>query len=308
VYPIDGQEYRYALDSYAPGQPDAPFGFRAGNDIYGAQGVWIEGQATSDANAIHLFDTSNTLREPFTSVTITVNNSASLDWVDVFESQGSGSEEVKIDTFTSHNTNNVLSGSTFEITTSIPTDTPESGAIYVVDVSGVSTRYPHHRYRYTSWTGSVFTLATEITGTADGGSSGNTLVDSGAFGSGVQRGDAIRNTTDGTYSFIQEVTDANTIVTMPGITWDVSDNYEINSLWDTYDNTNTVYSAFLSGEASGSTFSGNILFLETTELVCKVRRAAPKANPIRDFSSPTQLTQAAGASFQTVRDPDTVAT
>lgn len=308
VYDVDGQEYRYALDAYAPGQPDAPFGFRAGSDIYGAQGVWIEGMATSDANAVHLFDTSNTLQEPFTSVTITINNTASLDWVDVFESAGASSEVVKDDTFTGHATLNVLSGSTVEIDEAIPTDTPSAGSLYIKDVTGVSTRYPHHRYRYLSWTGSIFTLAAEITGSATGSSTGNNLEDTTSqFGSGVQRGDAIRNTTTGEYAFVAEVTDVDNLVTTPGITWTSTDNYEINSLWDTYDGTNTVYTSFLSEEASGTTTSGSILFLEITELVAKVRRAAPKSSPIRDYVSPAQLTTG-GATFQTVRDPDTVAT
>jgi hypothetical protein len=82
---------------------------------------------------------------------VSVTGLVATDRVAVFKTLNGSVDKTQ---FTSHNTNNTLGAGTFEVTVSIPKDTPQAGFVRVVDTSSATEQ----RYAYSSWTGAVFTL------------------------------------------------------------------------------------------------------------------------------------------------------
>jgi len=150
----DGEEYISAQTTYTPVKA-SPFGTLAGGKLFGARGVWVENMATADRQNFQLIDSNGTTRTPPNFITITVNSVVSGDKVTVFRT--SSGSTINKSYFTS-GAGNTSGGSSFTVTGSIPSDTPNTGYIRVVDVSDTSVNR-ERRYAYSSWTGSVFTLS-----------------------------------------------------------------------------------------------------------------------------------------------------
>lgn len=132
----------------------SPFGTFAGGTLFGAQGVWVQDMASSDIQAFQLIDSDGTTRTPPNQITVTVTNTLASDRVAVFLSTGSGQTSVKKDQFLSA-ANNSTGEAAFIITTAIPSDTPQSGSIRLVDITD-TTSDREVRHTYTSWSGSTF--------------------------------------------------------------------------------------------------------------------------------------------------------
>jgi hypothetical protein len=118
------------------------------------------------------------------------------------------------DLYQSHATNNAIGDTTIDTdgTPTIATDTPDAGVIRIVDVS----TNQEHRFRYTSWTGSTFTLVTTgmTTGTVDAADvTGTTFTDAGADFSAILPGDLVRNNTDGSWAHVITVNDSTDTIT-----------------------------------------------------------------------------------------------
>lgn len=152
----DGEEYIYAQSTYAPVKA-SPFGTLAGGKLFGARGVWVEGMATADRQNFSLIDANNNPRTPPNFITITVNSVVSGDKVSVFRTS-SGTTIAKTQFASGHS--NDLGDSQFFVTTTIPSDTPNSGWLRVVDNSDTSINR-ERRYAYSSWSNSTssFTLS-----------------------------------------------------------------------------------------------------------------------------------------------------
>jgi len=301
---VDGQEYERAKSTH-PLVKAAPYGTFAGGVFFGAQGIWLQGMAAADANNIQLTDENGNVRTPYTSVVVKVSNTVSGDRVGVFLDDGSG--EIDKDTYTSHATNNSQSDSTLEIQEDIPIDTPATGHVVVVAVD----EEEEHIYRYTSWTGKIFTLMTERTGTADADSSGNTLEDDAAtfVTWGIQYGDIIRNTTDGTWGYVVSVTDEDTLVTVTGfgsntLAWSTGDAYEIGSLVQTYDGSDTVYCPFILKKAATTSIEKTILYNTNRDVIVRARNVEA-GTPILPFETTSSITSG-GMSVAVIRTEDTV--
>lgn len=130
----------------------SPFGTFAGGKFFGAQGVWIENMASADIQAFQLIDSAGNTRTPPNQQSITISNLLSGDRVAVFRTE-SGTT-IKKNMFTAASGNS-SGNTTFVVNETIPSDTPTSGSIRVVDTSDTtSTR--ETRYTYTSWSGSTF--------------------------------------------------------------------------------------------------------------------------------------------------------
>ncbi|RKX63543.1 MAG: hypothetical protein DRP42_07510 [Tenericutes bacterium] len=158
----EGQFYIKARSAYTAVKT-APFGTLAGGVFFGARGVWIEGMASADANNIKLTDDNNDAQEPYTSVNIAVTNTRVSDVITVFLEDGSTGLPDKAQYtcqagHTQSDSEIINNGGTF------PNDTPATGWVYVVD----NTNDQEHKYRYTSWATDTLTLATEVSGTAEG--------------------------------------------------------------------------------------------------------------------------------------------
>jgi hypothetical protein len=163
----DGEEYISAKTTYTPVKA-SPFGTFAGGKLFGARGVWVENMDNADRQNFQLIDANNDTRVPPNFITITVNSVVSGDKVSVFRTS-TGTTIAKTQ-FNSHDTNNSATDTTFEVEETIPSDTPSSGYIRVVDTSDTSINR-ETRYAYSSWTGSIFTLsgATQLDRTYENG-------------------------------------------------------------------------------------------------------------------------------------------
>lgn len=246
---IEGEEYYRAFtdddgtNSYTNQDQKSRLVVSNGGALVTGQGVAISNIASADANNYTLTDSNNTTHIPEVSITVSITNCVVGAHLHIAKDDGAGQEDKA--QYTSDNVANVAGDVDFVITASIPNDTPLSGTIKVVDTGNTSPENREMRYRYSSWTGSTFTLETASTGTAEATSSGNTLVDTGAFAS-VEVGDPIRNTTDGSYGWVKEKVDANTIITTQlegggSNDWADMDNWETNTLVVTYTNADTAY-------------------------------------------------------------------
>lgn len=304
---IQGQFYIRPDAGYAAVK-GSPFGALAGVTFFGAQGVWIQGMQESDSNNIKLTDAAAQPQEPFTSIVVTVGNTRVGDVITVFPKHASLAIPKK-DQYTSHNTNNVRSGSTLESTTAFPNDTPSTGRVYVVD----NETKEEHMYRYTSWTGAVLTLAAEKSGTAEGGTSGQTLFDTGVFATGVVRGDIIRRTSDHAWCYVVSVDNANQVTTTvlsDGTDWAIADAFEVNSLVNTYANTDTFFIPYLdeiedSGtEGSPGSATETLTYVSVRDVLISVRNVT-NAIKIQPFSTPSQITLT-GMNVNAIRNTDEV--
>ncbi len=137
-----------------------PFvGQSTGSAIIGAYGVGIE--ATDLSASDKLFDLTNTERTPPNFVTFTVGGLVSGEdrvlvgpW-DGVATDAEGNPAIDTDQLslnTALTTDNITS---VVVSTTIPSDTPNTGHIRVVDDNGFT-----RRLHYSSWTGSTFTVDT----------------------------------------------------------------------------------------------------------------------------------------------------
>lgn len=135
----------------------SPFGTYAGGTFFGARGVWLENYLAGDANSFELIDSTGTTQSPPQTIAVIVNNTLSGDKVGVFKTTGDN-EIIDKSQYSSHATNNTSGASTFEVTTTIETDTPLSGYIRVPIRNAAGMIVGEDRYQYDSWSGSIFTL------------------------------------------------------------------------------------------------------------------------------------------------------
>lgn len=155
----EGEEYISAQTTYTPVKA-SPFGTFAGGKLFGARGVWVENMDNADRQNYQLIDADGATQTPPNFITITVNSVVVGDKVTVFRT--TSGEDIDKAQFTSHATNNTLGSGTFQVTTSISSDTPSSGYLRIVDTSDTSINR-EERVAYTSWSNSganyIFTLS-----------------------------------------------------------------------------------------------------------------------------------------------------
>lgn len=306
---VSAEEYVKAVAAYAASKP-APFGTLAGSLFFGAQGVWLQGQAEADNNNLKLRDHSYNPQEPYRSVVLTVGNTRVSDDIVVFLRSGSLPDKTQ---YTSHNTANVQGDSTFERdATNFPIDTASAGTFFVVDTSAKE----EHRYRYDSWSTTVLTLPTKRTSTATAASSGQTLKDTGAtfVTWGIQRGDIIRNTTDDGWGYVVSVDSetqlTTTKLTTSGKDWAEGDGYFLNALVVTYDNTDKFYITYMDTiEDTGTDLSpgsatASVLYAADRNVLVRVRNTTA-ATKIQDFVAPSTIGET-GMSVNVIRNEDKV--
>lgn len=312
---VAAEEYIKAKSAYTATKP-APYGTLAGTLLFAAQGIWIQG--TAAINDLRLTDDGGTARAATPSVLVQITNTRVSDVATVFLEDGSTGLPLK--TEFAMPGGEAVSGSTITVTGSIPVDKPAVGTIYVVDDSFAEAD-KEHRYRYASFTGSVFTLKTEVTGTGTAGSTGETLVDSGApfSAAGTSRGDIIRNVTDPAIGYIVSF-DSTTQVTTTQmrdsagavVPWATSDAFEVNSIVNAIAAADTAFAPYLDAiedtgtDGSPGTVSDNLLFLLNRAVVIRVRNNLA-ATEIVPFVTTSDITSG-GMTVSVIRTEDTVTT
>jgi hypothetical protein len=307
---VQGQAYITAVDTHAV-EKVAPFGTLAGGVFFGAQGVWIQGMHDDDSNNIKLTSHEGNPQEPYTSVTVTVGNTRVDDVITVFLEDGSTGLPDKAQ-FTvaagqaqSASTLNKSAGTDF------PNDTPSAGWVYVV----ATDENEEHKYRYTSWSGEQLTLAAEVTGSGEVGTSGQTLHSDGNFAS-AQRGDIIRRTSDDAWCYVVTVVsndEATTTVLSDGSDWAAADNFEMNSLVQAYDGGDTMFIPYLEDiedtgtEGSPGSSSDILTFVQNRSVVIRVRNVLNSVKKIQPFVTTSDITNA-GMTISVIRNEDEVYT
>ena len=300
---LDGEEYIQAYTGYTPVK-SAPFGTFAGGTFFGAQGVWIEGLASGQS--YQFIDSDGTGRSPYASITITVSSIVSGDRITVFRTS---SGLVDKNLYQSHATNNAAGDTTIDTdgAPTIATDTPDSGVIRVVDTSANT----EHRFRYTSWTGSTFTLVTTgmTTGAVDAGDvTGTTFTDAGANFSAILPGDLVRNSTDGSWAHVITVNDTTDVITHTPLQggaendWDTGDTYSFNNLPVTYEAADTIYIPFLDETATTTSSSKTVLYNSDRTVLVRVRKKG-----ILPFET-SGTVSSSGLSVAAIRTTDSIVT
>jgi hypothetical protein len=235
------------------------------------------------------------------TVTVQVNGTAAGDRIGVYRLTGSGGSIDK-GWLTSHASNNVQSDSTFEVTPPVPNDVPADGTIIVQ----ATDEDEEHSYRYTAvdrGTG-VFTLMTERTGSATTGTTNQTLVDSAATFQtwAIQVGDIIRRTnTPFGYTYVAAVDSQTQITTTSALhDWVLGDTYEIGSLVQNYDGSDTAYVPYIVKVATGSSVSVQVNYTTDRWVLTRFRREG-----FLPFEVEEQLTST-GYDVSIIRTPDAV--
>lgn len=268
-----GQFYIKAYTSYSTSKT-APFGTLAGGVFFGAQGVWIEGMDSGDDNSVSLTDHATDIQEPDTSINVTVTNTREHDRIVVYLEDGSTGLPLK----TQYSIQGTPAAGDSEIakTTGVdfPKDTPSTGWVYVVDNVAVE----EHKYRFTSWTSETLTLAAKVTGTDEGTGSFTQIDDNGNFAA-AEIGDIILNTSDSGFSYITEVTNANSVqvtVNSDGFTW-ASAGFVMNGLVQGYTSSDTFYVPYLEDiedvgtDISPGTSTKSLLYVANRAVGIRVR-------------------------------------
>jgi hypothetical protein len=172
-----------------------------------------------------------------------------------------------------------------------------------------------HKYRFTSWTTDTLTLATEVTGQAEGGTSGQTLFDTGVFASGVQRGDIIRRTSDDAWCYVISVDSANQVTTTvlsDDTDWAVSDNFEVNSLVADYTTSDKYFIPYLEAiEDTGTDVTPgseveSLTYVEDRDVIINVRNVL-NATKIQPYTATSSITTS-GMTVSVIRTEDEVYT
>ena len=265
ITPVEGEDYDQAYAGYAP-VGTAPFGTFAGGTMFGARGIWFQGMAAGQTYEV--IDSDGTAHTPYASVDIVVSGLVSGDRVSVFRTTGGAVDEA---VFSSHATSNDVGDPDFDVTAAIPTDTPSSGTLRVVNGN------TKQRYRYASWSGTKFTLATAPFGTADAGSTTTVLEDAASdFVTNARVGDVIRNVTDGSSGVITAIGDATHVTAAlsggSDNSWQTGDTFAINELDRNYAGTDSAYVPFIDETATSTSVSKTVLFASARDVVVRVRK------------------------------------
>lgn len=148
VTPIDGEQYRAAYTGYTE-EARAPFGTKPGTVFLGAQGVYLYNMAADDINNYQLIDANGDLQVPPNRQDVEVTALEVGDAVSVFNRSGGDINKNMFGGIVS----TPIGSDYLDVVSSIPSDTPTTGTLRIVDGSlGEEVVYT-----YSGYTGSRFT-------------------------------------------------------------------------------------------------------------------------------------------------------
>lgn len=288
----------------------APFGTFAGGKFFCAPGVVLSDYLTADANNFQLVDDNGTVRLAPTKATITVSNTRAGDKVAVFRLTGSGGDINKAEynaTVQSQAAVTAIMGAT------ISSDSPGKsvgGVVRLVDVSANK----EYRLRFSSWTGTTFTLAYTNVASADAGTTTTNITETG-IGTASMVGDLVLNVTQtNTVSYVTAIVDANNVTISPAITGQTTaDNIKFNCLpvATTTSPQDTWYVPFIdSYETTGSTGTPGseavTITHSTSDGDIYIRVRARQAGNILPFEQDSSVVGANPTNVSVVRTTDTI--
>jgi hypothetical protein len=300
-----------AASTFSP-KKTSPIGTFAGGTFFGARGVLLADWLAANENQFQLTPIAGGTQSRPIAITISVTNlvgtsEATLDddRVSVFRLTGSGGSINK--TEFSAAGGEIIGAATLVVDGSIPQDVPgktTGGSLRIRDASANNAGY---RIRYSSWSGSTFTLANIVVASADGGTNTTTIVESGAFAT-AKRGDIVVNHTRGeAVSYVTAVVDANTITISPAIASQTStDSIELNCVPIAMNTADDIFVPLLDKYAISTEASTSIVYIAPVYFRVVVRNSA-NATPILPFTTDSSTT-GSNASVATIRTTDTIKT
>lgn len=303
-----------AAVTFAP-KTASPLGTFAGGTFFGARGVLLSNWISADENSFILTPIEGGTKERPQAISITVTNlvggapSASIhDRVSVYRLDADGGNIDKDEYRLTGS--EVPSSGTVTVSGSIAQDVPgksTGGSLVIVDdLAGIGAEYA---IRFSSWTGSVFTLATLEVSATDGTTTATQLQYSpGGFSGNVLRGDLLYNVTQGGTGYVKTV-DSDTQLTLEGegITGQTTgDQVWINAVPITTTTDDYLYVPLINKIATTSSESVSIIYVSTIYFRVRVRntRAAIKIKPYSSDGSTSGTDQ----SIPVIRTTDTIIT
>lgn len=285
-------------------QGAAPFGIFAGGTWFLANGCVLQNELVADVNKFQLTDDTGTTVKAPTKVTVSVTNTATGDGVAVFRLTTSGGIINKAEY---NGTVQSAGATTLVVGTSIAGDEPgktAGGIVRLVDTTASPNE--EYRMRYSSYSGSTFTLSSYTGLTASAGTNQTTIVDASAtfITHGVLVGDIVRNTTHAGIGYVTAVNSETSIsVTAMAAGQTTGDAFEINTLPIATTTGMTVYVPIIDvHDTSGAgSESINMTYLADVPVIVRVRNAGV----ILPFETPGTI-GSNGLSIATIRTPDTI--
>lgn len=285
----------------------SPFGTYPGSGtFFFAPGVVPINVNGSEINNYSVTDDTGIVRLEPTQVSVTLGNTRALDRLGIYRLTGAGGT-IQKDTYNA--TVHAVGDATLIVGSAISSDEPgktAGGVLKLVDVDANQ----EYRLRYSSYSGSTFTLANVDIAAADAGTDTDTIVEAGAFAT-AQIGDLVLNKTrSNTVSYVTEVTDANTVQISPAITGQTTaDAIELNAVPVITTTSDTVYVPILETHETtgtdGSPGDETVTMVYLSDVPVRVR--ARQGKVILPYEADATITSG-GLSNNVIRTPDTIAT
>jgi len=290
----------------------SPLGTFAGGTFFGARGVTITNWAVADENKFILSPIEGGTKERPLAITLAITNlvgtdetTSTDDLAAMFRLTGSGGNINKAEYSC---VGGEAIGATTIVVSAIAQDvvgkTAGGTLILVDDPAGAGTEYP---IRFSSWTGSTFTLANIDIVSADAGTNTTTIVEAGAF-TNAKRGDIVVNKTQANaVSYVKSVDTANQVTISPAITGQTTaDAIELNCVPVVLTSSDDLYVPFIHVFPAATSVTVGVTYLAQLYLRVKVRntRATIKIKPF----SVDDTSAGVNKSIPTIRTRDTIIT
>lgn len=289
----------------------SPFGSLAGGRFFGARGVLLTDWVAADENNFQLVDSQGNVRQRPIAISLEVTNlvgsteaATDSDLVSLYRLTGAGGVVDK--TEYSAAGGEVIGDATLVVDTSITADTPGASTGGVLKIRDQSDNNQEYRLRYSSWSGSTFTLANIVVAAADAGTNTTTIVEAGAFAT-AKRGDLVYNHTRAAVSYVTSVAaDTNSVTISPAIAGQTTaDSIELNACPIAVDTLDDVYVALMDRYATAASESVSIVYVSPINYRVKVTNKR-NATKIKAFVT-SDVTSGTDRSVQTIRATDTIA-
>jgi hypothetical protein len=278
---------------------------KAGALVIGAYGVLFSDYKTTEENSFTLTDSDGVSRARPTSVSMSISNLAVADWASCFRLTGAGADIDKAEY--SAASGESIGDSTLTVDGSITVDTvgkTAGGRLILVDADDDNKEYV---LRFSSWSGSVFTLANIVIASAESGTDTDTIVSTGDF-TNAEVGDLVLNITrSNSISYITEIVSKDEANIFPAIAGQTDgDNIEINSIPIAVASADAVFVAIiLTYIAAGSSTSASLQYLADIYTRVRVRNTADATIKIKGYTGDFTIGTGGGAAVAT-RIPNTV--
>jgi len=147
--PTEGQAYRY-VDSDYPESKQSPLGTFAGGKMFGARSVYFTNLHADDAQAFQLIDKGGTNRFPPNYQSFVVTGLTIGDRAAIFLANSDDDSVIK----NQYTLDAPTVSEELTVTVSIPSDTPTTGTIIVVDTDFTETVYTYSAFSTDTFTAS----------------------------------------------------------------------------------------------------------------------------------------------------------